>query len=135
MIEDYLNLLDNLVLLSNVVDEKIEHDSLTGLSDDDHTQYHNNTRGDARYYQKSEVDEGIDSDISTHTALNNAHHAESHNVASHNDTTATGSELNELTGGGNTTLHSHETTGWSGTFLNGDGDTVTVSNGLITDVS
>jgi hypothetical protein len=26
-----------------------DHGALTGLSDDDHTQYHNNTRGDARY--------------------------------------------------------------------------------------
>jgi len=25
--------------------------------------------------------------------------------------------------------------GWSGTFVNGDGDTVTVANGVITDVS
>ena len=33
----------------------LDHGSaLTGLSDDDHPQYHNNTRGDARYYQKSE---------------------------------------------------------------------------------
>ncbi len=27
----------------------IDHGSLAGLADDDHTQYHNNTRGDARY--------------------------------------------------------------------------------------
>jgi hypothetical protein len=26
-----------------------DHGSLTGLSDDDHTQYHNNARGDLRY--------------------------------------------------------------------------------------
>lgn len=32
-----------------------DHGALTGLADDDHTQYHNDTRGDARYYQKSEV--------------------------------------------------------------------------------
>lgn len=30
------------------------HGDLSGLSNDDHTQYHNNTRGDARYYQKTE---------------------------------------------------------------------------------
>lgn len=30
-----------------------DHGALTGLSDDDHTQYHNDTRGDARYTQKS----------------------------------------------------------------------------------
>lgn len=32
-----------------------DHGALTGLADDDHTQYHNDTRGDARYYIKSEV--------------------------------------------------------------------------------
>lgn len=33
-----------------------EHSDLTGLSDDDHTQYHNNTRGDIRYNTKSQMD-------------------------------------------------------------------------------
>lgn len=36
-----------------------------------------------------------------------AHHAESHTIASHSDTTATGAELEELTDGSETTLHSH----------------------------
>lgn len=31
-----------------------DHGDLTGLGDDDHSQYHNDTRGDARYYQKTE---------------------------------------------------------------------------------
>jgi hypothetical protein len=31
-----------------------DHGALTGLEDDDHSQYHNDTRGDARYYQQSE---------------------------------------------------------------------------------
>jgi hypothetical protein len=31
-----------------------DHGALTGLGDDDHSQYHNDTRGDARYYQKTE---------------------------------------------------------------------------------
>ncbi len=31
-----------------------DHGDLTGLDDDDHPQYHNDTRGDARYYQKTE---------------------------------------------------------------------------------
>ena len=31
------------------------HANLDGLAADDHTQYHNNARGDARYYQKSEL--------------------------------------------------------------------------------
>lgn len=33
-----------------------DHGDLTGLGNDDHTQYHNNTRGDARYYTQSQVD-------------------------------------------------------------------------------
>ena len=31
----------------------IDHGGLTGLGDDDHTQYHNDTRGDIRYYTKA----------------------------------------------------------------------------------
>jgi len=52
-----------------------DHGDLTGLADDDHSQYHNDTRGDVRYYQKSEINtisgslsSEIDSDISTHEA-------------------------------------------------------------------
>lgn len=33
-----------------------DHGLLTGLSDDDHSQYHNDTRGDVRYYTKSVAD-------------------------------------------------------------------------------
>lgn len=32
-----------------------DHGSLTGLGDDDHSQYHNDTRGDARYRTQSEL--------------------------------------------------------------------------------
>lgn len=35
-----------------------DHGALTGLADDDHTQYHNDTRGDARYYTKTLLDGG-----------------------------------------------------------------------------
>jgi len=31
-----------------------DHGALTGLADDDHTQYHNDARGDVRYYTKSQ---------------------------------------------------------------------------------
>ena len=31
-----------------------DHGDLSGLGDDDHSQYHNDTRGDARYYQQSQ---------------------------------------------------------------------------------
>ena len=36
--------------------QPVNHDDLNLLTADDHTQYHNNTRGDVRYYLKSEVD-------------------------------------------------------------------------------
>lgn len=32
-----------------------DHGALTGLADDDHSQYHNDARGDARYYTQSQV--------------------------------------------------------------------------------
>lgn len=35
-----------------------DHGGLTGLGDDDHTQYHNDARGDARYYTKTLLDTG-----------------------------------------------------------------------------
>ena len=39
------------IIQSDVISD---HGYLSGLSDDDHTQYHNNTRGDARYFKQSE---------------------------------------------------------------------------------
>lgn len=33
-----------------------DHGALSGLADDDHTQYHNDTRGDARYYTQTQID-------------------------------------------------------------------------------
>jgi hypothetical protein len=36
-----------------------DHGALTGLSDDDHPQYHNDARGDARYYTKTQVDTAL----------------------------------------------------------------------------
>lgn len=36
-----------------------DHGALTGLGDDDHTQYHTDARGDARYYTKAQVDAAI----------------------------------------------------------------------------
>ena len=41
-------------------------------------------------------------------ANTSASHAQSHTIVSHSDTTATGTELNTLTGGGDTTLHDHD---------------------------
>jgi len=36
------------------IEGAITHGNINGLDSDDHSQYHNDTRGDARYYQKSE---------------------------------------------------------------------------------
>ena len=41
-------------ITASVIQSGIDHGSITGLSDDDHTQYYNQTRGDARYQQLSE---------------------------------------------------------------------------------
>ena len=46
--------------------------------------------------------------IATHAALPNAHHNEAHSISSHDDTTATGAELETLTDGSNAdALHVH----------------------------
>ena len=42
-----------------------DHGALTGLADDDHTQYLNNTRGDARYYTKTQVDTSLSGKANT----------------------------------------------------------------------
>lgn len=41
-------------LTVSITQSSLDHGSIGGLGDDDHTQYHNDARGDARYYQKSE---------------------------------------------------------------------------------
>lgn len=37
----------------------VTHGTLNGLENDDHPQYHNDARGDARYYTKPQVDAGL----------------------------------------------------------------------------
>lgn len=41
---------------ADVIQSAIDHGNIAGLNDDDHTQYHNDTRGDVRYVQKSTFD-------------------------------------------------------------------------------
>ena len=50
-VEDYLT--------TNPPSGVTDHGALTGLGDDDHTQYHNDARGDVRYYTKSQVDASL----------------------------------------------------------------------------
>jgi hypothetical protein len=96
----------------------------TGFSPDTHLhddRYYTETelndgQLDNRYYTESEVDTisgslstETDSDISAHTSNTDAHHAESHTITSHSDIVdATGANIEELTGGGDTTLHDHD---------------------------
>ena len=48
-----------------------DHGALTGLGDDDHTQYLNNTRGDARYYTQTQLNAGqLDTRYYTETEVN-----------------------------------------------------------------
>ncbi|MBU2572385.1 MAG: hypothetical protein KJ725_20590, partial [Gammaproteobacteria bacterium] len=58
---------------SNAEGATLDHGAaLTGLDGDDHTQYHNDTRGDARYYTETELDAG---------QLDNRYFAESEHLA------------------------------------------------------
>ena len=57
--------------------------------------------------QVSDFDTEVSNNSSV-TANTSASHAQSHTVVSHSDTTATGAELDTLTGGGDTTLHDHD---------------------------
>lgn len=52
-----------------------DHGSLSGLGDDDHAQYHNDVRGDIRYYTKAQVDTEIDNDVAAHANLTNNPHS------------------------------------------------------------
>ena len=50
----------------------IDHGTLQGLSDDDHPQYLNTTRGDARYYTQTQLDSGqLDNRYYTETEVDN----------------------------------------------------------------
>ena len=51
------------------------------------------------------------------THAGSAHHAQAHTAASHSDQGATGAELEELTDGSETTLHSHAGGGGSATMV------------------
>ncbi len=53
-----------------------DHGALTGLTDDDHSQYHNDTRGDARYYTQAQVDAAIVDDHGALTGLGDDDHSQ-----------------------------------------------------------
>jgi hypothetical protein len=92
----------------------IDHGNLLGLADDDHTQYHNNARGDARYYTETELDAG---------QLDNRYYTES-------EVDTISGSLNTKINGKSDIGHTHSSiTGW---FDDGANFRVTVTNGVIT---
>jgi len=68
---------DTQIIDKKYVDDEIsglttDHGELIGLGDDDHPQYHNDTRGDARYYTQTQLDNGqLDSRYYTETEVDN----------------------------------------------------------------
>lgn len=46
------------VLTFNLIQSAVDHGSISGLGDDDHTQYLNNSRGDLRYYTQAQLNAG-----------------------------------------------------------------------------
>lgn len=49
-----------------------DHGALSGLADDDHSQYHNDARGDARYYTQGQVDTALGSKVDENAAITGA---------------------------------------------------------------
>jgi hypothetical protein len=92
------------------------HSKLAGIgADDHHTQSHSlASHSSEAHSELSAV--GV-----------NDHHNESHTVASHSDTTGTGAELNTLTDGSETTLHSHAASGGATVLRKGTAESVTSS--------
>lgn len=62
------------------------------------------------------------------------HHTQAHTVASHSDTTATGAELETLTNGSETTLHSHAGGGGAVTRAGGNTTEATTTSNTMADV-
>jgi len=69
-----------------------DHGELIGLSDDDHTQYHTDARGDARYYTQSQVD-GLVASASGISYHDNTYHTEEYVTIS--ELTSTSGVLND----------------------------------------
>jgi hypothetical protein len=87
-----------------------DHGALTGLADDDHTQYHNNTRGDARYSQLGHG-HAIADTTGLQSALDGKQAAGSYAAASHShaiaDTTGLQSALDGKQAAGSYAAASH----------------------------
>jgi len=124
-----------------------DHGALTGLSDDDHPLYHNDTRGDARYYTQGQVDTALGGKSDTNHNHDSAYAAIAHvsDTANPHSVTAaqagalpTGTKLDDLAAPDdntdlNATTSKHgllpKLSGVASEFLNGAGAFSTPAGG------
>ncbi|KKK72649.1 hypothetical protein LCGC14_2901760, partial [marine sediment metagenome] len=94
-----------------------DHGNLSGLTDDDHTQYHTDARGDARYYTETELDAGqLDNRYYTETELDagqldNRYHTEAEITTISGDLAT---QINALTHDGFADYVTNEHIDWTG---------------------
>lgn len=98
-----------------------DHGALTGLADDDHTQYHNDTRGDLRYYTKSAIDDQM------------AGKADSADLAAKQDSLVSGTNIktvngNSLLGSGNVAITGTDFWAWMSLASNNTVSTTAYAN-------
>jgi hypothetical protein len=96
----------------------VPHSSLTGLDNDDHPQYHDDSRGDARYYTQPQIDDiitTISGQLDDHNELNNLDYASSGHTgfqpagdyATNTSLSTTSGSLQTQIDGKAPTVHSH----------------------------
>lgn len=114
----------------------LDHSEIANVGADDHHTRYADSEADARADARIALADLADLATQPHSALTGVtadqHHAEAHTIASHSDTSATGSNLNTLVGGGATTLHKHDHGGQDG--LNDD-DHPFYAKGVVTAAS
>jgi len=84
---------DARVAQSNVTQHQgaIDHGSIAGLAGDDHTQYHNDARGDARYYTQTQLNAGqLDGRYYTESEVDSALAGKANSAHTHDHGTLTG---------------------------------------------
>jgi hypothetical protein len=116
-----------------------DHGALTGLADDDHTQYHNNTRGDARYFTQSQVTTSLSGKadtVHTHvkadiTDFSDADYADAPHTHAISDTTGLQTALD----GKADDVHAHVISDTTGLQTALDGKAATSHAHIIADVT
>jgi hypothetical protein len=135
------NLVAQMIEAAGVGGGTSDHGALTGLADDDHTQYHNDTRGDARYYTKSQVDTSLGGKANTShthaiadtTGLQTALDGKA--ATSHNHTIADVTNLQTTLDGKADDIHSHIVADVTGLQTALDGKAATSHTHVIADTT